>query len=721
MRLKGINVFEQHAEKIALAVFGVFAVVIFVLQFGLFGTRNTVDVGQERQVPPDRIASVVQQQAERLRGRMDAPLEENEIPSIPSYEETVLAYLRKPAVPSGATRIALAPSWSGVSTVVVTADDARPTMGDDERYLVPEIPAPGRPIVAQHASTVDPFVPAQVPLAAEYLPSDQPYDKRFVSVQVPFDRADLLRRLSVVPDDDEIRPLPSSWWQGTVEMLDVEFVRQRLMPDGTWGPEEVVSPLPGRFSLRDRLASTDERRPGELRDVLALEATNRAQIRRPRPYRTISGPAWEWPGLVEERRSSLGDIDDITRLVNDRKRMLNQIELIERRIRERRERDERRRESERERGGGGGGGAPGGGGRSDGGERTWPGDWPDVPRNWYAQMGGEMPTETDTSAEDRQIADLRRRIAEIEDRLAAMGLDPEGAPLVSDDVPMFSEQLESLTARGGPEQITLWAHDLGVEAGGTYRYKARVRVTNPFFGRERLPESQRSLSESIAMESAASDWSDPIRVYEDRAMFVTGGSPAVLLLAGQGSRNATANVEMYEFFYGYWRRAQTELSPGDLVAGSAAMPVSELPRFTVERTAEGQWRVTGRETMLESKEIEIPAVLVDVVNTATGNELLAYLGWLADGRIGAWRVGSVEDGFFGFEVRTSAAGGLTAVVREPNPSEDTDRRRPTGPIGGAGGEGPGADEDGSAPFIPPSRRERGGSSREDPGQPDREW
>lgn len=720
MRLKGINVFEQHAEKIALAVFGVFAVVIFVLQFGLFGTKNTVDVGQERQVPPDRVASVVQQHAERLRGRMDAPLEENEIPRIPSYEATVGAYLDEPAVPSGASRIALAPSWSGVSSVVVTQDGPGTEMGENERYLVAEIPSPTRPIVAQHASTVDPFVPAQVPLAAEYLPSDQPYDKRFVSVQVTFDRAEMLNRFGMVPDDDEIRPLPSSWWSGTVELLDVEVVRQRLMPDGTWGPEEVVPPMPGRFSLRERLGSTDQLRPGELRDVLALEAANRGQIRRPRPYRTISGPVWEWPGLVEERRSTLGDIDDITRLVNERKRMLNQIELIERRIRERRERDERRRESERERGGGGGGGTPGGGGRSDGGERTWPGDWPDVPRNWYAQMGGSLPTETDTSAEDRQIAELRRRIAEIEERLASMGLDPEGAPLVSEDVPVFGEPLESLTARGGPEQITLWAHDLSVEAAGTYRYKARVRVTNPFFGRENsLPDSQKSLSGSIAMESGDSEWSDPIRVYENRAMFVTGGSPAVLLLGGQGSRNATANVEMYEFFYGYWRRAQTELSPGDLVAGNAEMPVSELPRFTVERTAEGQWRVTGRETMLESMEIVVPAVLVDVVNAATGSELLAYLGWLADGRVGAWRVGSVEDGFFGFEVRTSAAGGLTAVVREPNPSEDTERRRPTGPIGGAGGESPAAGEDSSAPFVPPSRRERGGSSREDSG--DREW
>lgn len=703
MRLKGINIFEQHAEKIALVVFGVFAVAIFVMQFGLFGTPNAVDVGQVKGVSPDRVASVVQAQAERVQSQMESIPDDEELPSVPSYAETVGAFLERRAVPAGETSIALVERWSG-ATPIAGGGETIVDMGENERYHEVAVPAPTGLILAQHASTVDPFVPAQVPEAAAYLPQDQPYDKRFVSVQFQFDVPGLLASLNLIPEDVAVRPIPRSWWQGTVELLDVVVEAQRRQPDGTWGPTEVLPPMPGRFSLRERLAGSGERGPGELRDVLALEAANRGTIRRPRPYRTISGPEWMWPGLVSERRSALGDIQRITELVNERKRLLAQIDRLQRLIEEREERQRRRDERDRERGtGGGGGGVPPGGGRSDGGDETWPGDWPRVPRHWYAQFGGQSVPQ-DSTAETEQIARLRAEIAEIEAELAGMGLDPEGTPLAPAEPPVFTESLDSLTAGANQQAITLWGHDLGVEPGVEYRYRAQVWVTNPFFGRQALPESQRSLAEPLAVASGWSEWSDPIEVYENRAMFVTAGSPSVMLLGGQGSRNASATVEMYEFFYGYWRRATSELAPGDVVAGDAEMPESELPRFEIERTAEGRWLVSGRSVLLESMQIEIPAVLVDVVEVVSGRDLVAYLGWLGDGRIGSWAVGEVEDGFFGFDVRSSAISGLTAVVREPNPSEGQERR-PSGPIG-SGTRDDGAGDDPSAPFVPPSRRER---------------
>lgn len=80
----------------------------------------------------------------------------------------------------------------------------------------------------------------------------------------------------------------------------------------------------------------------------------------------------------------------------------------------------------------------------------------------------------------------------------------------------------------------------------------RVVVNNPLFAKEQfLSDAQKPAAASPTTEGEWSGWSSPISVERDRHFFVVSGSENDAL--GNGPRAA---VEVYQFYYGYWRRAR---------------------------------------------------------------------------------------------------------------------------------------------------------------------
>ena len=132
--------------------------------------------------------------------------------------------------------------------------------------------------------------------------------------------------------------------------------------------------------------------------------------------------------------------------------------------------------------------------------------------------------------------------------------------------------------------IQVWAHDLSVEPGRTYRYRLAVNVYNPFFGRKRsLVESQEALAELFTLSSAVSEWSTPIRIHPPLRVFITQAS----VNSGGPLRLGRAKAEVYRFYDGRQWRATFNVPPS--TGGptrSAASPAESPDELPAEHPAE---------------------------------------------------------------------------------------------------------------------------------------
>ena len=114
------------------------------------------------------------------------------------------------------------------------------------------------------------------------------------------------------------------------------------------------------------------------------------------------------------------------------------------------------------------------------------------------------------------------------------------------------------------DEILVWAHDITVEPGRTYRFRTSVSVYNPFFGRKRsLVESQQSLAQAFTLASPPSEWSQPVRIYPLQRVFITGASTSGAAVQGFGR----ATAEVYRFYDGIQWVEKFQVAPGGVVGG----------------------------------------------------------------------------------------------------------------------------------------------------------
>lgn len=116
---------------------------------------------------------------------------------------------------------------------------------------------------------------------------------------------------------------------------------------------------------------------------------------------------------------------------------------------------------------------------------------------------------------------------------------------------------QARAAPGRPERWwNVWAHDLTVRPGETYRYRIRVWLVNPLFQRARLEDGlHEKYFNQLATESLPSDWSDSVTVEPLRRFFVVGGSGV--------ERQAT--IEVWRVFNGRPRVSEFRVGAGDLI------------------------------------------------------------------------------------------------------------------------------------------------------------
>ncbi|MEM9084018.1 MAG: hypothetical protein AAGB34_10520, partial [Planctomycetota bacterium] len=579
MKKRQLSVIEIHIEKIVFAIASIALLALVSLQFL---SPITVEVNNQT-VAIENAADEVVDAAVLLDGQ----LKQAESIEVPEAEDNGgMVKAMSPEIDVDPAGLAIA--WEGIDV----GDDPTETqedidLGPQERYAEITVPALRNVVAGVFEGALSPSAVTEYSEQLEAIVgTQQPFDVRGVSVSADFPVAELRDSLTNPPAGTPIR---QTWYQGRMEILDVELYRQRQNEDGTWSDAELVNAVPGAPSLREQLIDgLDDRRA---QDRLIQQMGNtRGAIRQPPMLPFVAGEPWAEPQMLAARATGDREIqkDDL----------VSQIREITRDIDRRESRLERLRD----------------GGRDN--------------RN-----SDGIQRQIDEIQE--QIADLEAERSELVEELRDLGyeIDLESGQFETRRV-RENQREGSNRNRGdaGPlleareDTVMVWAHDIEAELGHTYRYQLRVSLVNPYFDQARLlMDEQKPLANDATIVSPPSEWSDPIVLLPHEVFMVRQAKAEASALPTDRdllSSRAQANFDLYRFHYGYWRKGAISLDVGDALAGEISVP--ELPIFSVDdpnaqnRRGEDEEEMTS-DTLMVTSELH----LIDVVRrSADVNEVV---------------------------------------------------------------------------------------------------
>ncbi len=115
--------------------------------------------------------------------------------------------------------------------------------------------------------------------------------------------------------------------------------------------------------------------------------------------------------------------------------------------------------------------------------------------------------------------------------------------------------------------IQLWAHDLQVESGKTYRYKMRYTISNPLFTfKNLLPADKQALAAQFSIDSAISKESAPVQIPDTTSYFVNNAN------AGR----ASATIDVFVWGIGGVVKTRVTAEPGDLVDENLKLTLADV-------------------------------------------------------------------------------------------------------------------------------------------------
>jgi hypothetical protein len=113
-----------------------------------------------------------------------------------------------------------------------------------------------------------------------------------------------------------------------------------------------------------------------------------------------------------------------------------------------------------------------------------------------------------------------------------------------------------------PNQVTIWAHDISVQPGKSYRYRLLVNVLNPLFRDRRIPvPQQKEYHDKLSITSVASEWTS----------YVTIDAKTYFFVVNAHKQKNTAQIEVYTIFNGRVVYREFTPSPGDLIGGNVEL------------------------------------------------------------------------------------------------------------------------------------------------------
>lgn len=562
MKLKGINTFEQHIEKIVLGVAILGVVGIAAWQFI---SAPTVPLGKQT-VSPGEVDALLQRKAEglqtRLRGESDIKIPAEGVPlAAPTFGDRLARHV-SPAPSLART----SPSFNGmlVKNNATSADVwyHEPTVKQVQMLAVHETADALTAEAAKAAAKVSPVV------AARFGTIDGPAD---IVWTTPVARLDLKAiREELARAEKEANPprqaIPGVWYQETPFVVDVLFERRAKKADGTWGEPQEVPVFSSRIeelTYRPRIKDAKGELKDEVFSVLGVPEQQLDVLQLPF-YDTVNG-AFVSPSVLLAQGTAEADPSADAGALRRRLQAQTQMEQKQRkatvirdeltklggpwdaeqekkRLEEERASERERKEAEKGSGTKGGGGLTGGGGGGLGGSMT-------KDPNKGAKPVDERTKRIRRIAKTTELKKLEAELAELEKLLGA-------APVAAGPKP-------KVPGIATLDEILVWGHDLEVEPGKTYQYRCVARVLNPFFSKGNMlvqEQAVKGLDKPFTTDSLASAWSAETTVSPSVRFFVTRA------MVGDGSLQAgTAQVEIYRLMDGQWRRSEMTVQPGERI------------------------------------------------------------------------------------------------------------------------------------------------------------
>jgi len=351
-----------------------------------------------------------------------------------------------------------------------------------------------------------------------------------------------------------IEPIPNQWFDPAPFILDVVFERQQKGAGNTWGPATIVKPVPGQGAWREMI-ETGKGGQG-IRDTVFSELASYAaqmSVLQPEmlPTKNQSFPPKSFSAQTETD-------SQFTKAEQEKKlaeKKLNSVVLQLNRIEENLKiaggplypqkgssggSDKDDADGKKEKGGGGNGFGMGGGGSVKKGAPT----------------GSETQASKDnrislTKKRDQKKKELEKLKSEFEVQFPNSIQDSKN--LVKQEPKL---QLADLPV------VNVWAHDLDAVAGNTYRYRATVKIYNPFFTRENLlVAAQTKLSKGLVISSATSEWGAEVTLPSATSFFFTRGS------ARDGIGGRRISIALFRNSSGVQNLSSEDLKLGDPVGG----------------------------------------------------------------------------------------------------------------------------------------------------------
>ena len=596
--MKDTSFLRQNIEKLVLAA----AALVLLLVVAYFFVLNPFAVEhQGRTLAPTEFEERLETQVDRL----ETALEQSTVPeiTIPDFAQVFTAAFNRAVTGTGSMLAIL--MEPGLPENLVP-DDAS---GAEERYALPS-PPPATELEARDGFAVlDPnALGGQARRAMIELIGDaDPPDFRYVSVVGAFDFPAWEARL-------EEAGVPEGWRSYRRGVARVSLLRQRWDPEaGRWTDPVRIEPLPTQLAYGNERNFTREM----ARDVIVDIQQRQLEIVHPdfpAAERIDGGKSWLSPDIdAQLTTEDLVRLDEITRDIASNQRRMEtlrrQLDMPEQPgARDRRDlRDPRMQD------------------RGDFGEPPIPGDRRGMDRRTLDRRTQDRRMQDRREADSRfgdgagssanpRLNLLRRLqeetrelIAERRELLGEEAPEDEGESLDRD--PRFPEdRYGEFTGRGGEptaprdpfdprrgdpredprypgqpgtqdpaeadrepswfeRQVRIWAHDVTVQPGETYRYKLIPGVVNPLFHEDRLPPEQREANlnrlvlEPTDAEIAQAPWSEPVSVDPVNQFFLVGGD----------ANSGIAQVEVWRIYDGRWVVEEFSVRPGDKIGGAASI------------------------------------------------------------------------------------------------------------------------------------------------------
>ncbi len=568
MKNKDFGFFQLHAEKIALGAGLAVLIGIGATQF-LLGGPNQIEINN-RQIAPNEIKDTVVSEAQRLKRSLnaDSAIEPREIPD---YARSFVSLYTLP--------VATDQSLTPVDQVGLADTWVKVVQPEYDEKVLPDVPIVSDVFVKSGHGVLDSINDNQVFAIREMLNNPEPADFPYVSVRGKFSFAEWVDRLRS-PDIPSVSRIEEGLWADRLAVTAVQLIREELDPaTGEWGGLTEIDPLPGQYAILPDTAGTQAMGMDEAEQMEASLIQNQPAFRRPAFPPLANGP-WTPPSATDRILTP----EDLKR----QREISEEITKLQRQI-------ERFTETEQN------AGSRGQGQRSTRGAEDMGFD--DFSGDAGGRGRGQRDRTSRGAGNDNQPTPEERRLQQAYEKLEAaqremdelLGVEADSSttvnrgqdfdPSMMGDPGDFGNSGFSRPGRGGfndpgmsnrgrgntaadvPEEVQVWAHDLTIEPGKTYRYKLKVYVLNPLFRNPRL--NARQIKENRTrislgpdeQELAAAEWSPKVTVDQNHYFFVTSGN----------RDQKRADFEVWTIYDGMWRTQEFTEYPGNEIGEVAEL------------------------------------------------------------------------------------------------------------------------------------------------------